>query len=194
MAKNIQNKETKGRSFLKVLIAIGVPMIFLLTITFIILTLMGVNVVKETEKIAQKMPVISSILPSEETTASSTEEYDRLQAVIANQEAEIEQLKQEADNKDAKIEEKDQQLMQLEADLKEKNSSEETTEENETAQVLAASFEEMDAEQAAPILENMTKEQAVLVLNEIASEERGDILGQMEAEAAAEMAGLLLIN
>lgn len=57
---------------------------------------------------------------------------------------------------------------------------------------MAASFQQMEPEEAAPIVENMSQDLAIQVLENVASEERGLIFGQMSPEAAAEIAGEII--
>ncbi|QAS50996.1 MotE family protein [Halobacillus litoralis] len=190
MAKGVHNDKPKGNKIQKVFFAIVIPFIFLLTLTLIVLTLSGINVFEEAEKYAKKIPGVSEVTSTDEP-ASDPEEMDRLQAMVANKDVEIEQLQQDADQKQATIEEMDQQILKLEKEL-EDSLPEDGEDPNQKAKDLAASFQEMDPEEAAPIIGSMSQTLAVQVMREVSSEERGEILGQMDPEAAAEIASILL--
>ncbi|SDO84301.1 MotE family protein [Halobacillus sp. SY10] len=189
MAKSAYTQKNK-KSFSKIIAAIFFPLIFLITLLLIVLTLSGVNVFEEAEKYASRIPGLSTPASSEGQNSEASE-MDRLQAVIANKEAEMEELQSEADSKQNQINELEQQVVQLRADLEEARS-EDGNNENSKAAEMAQSFQVMDPEEAAPILENMNQNLAVQVLNDVASEERGEILGQMDPEAAANIASMLI--
>lgn len=189
MAKSAYTQKNK-KSFSKIIAAIFFPLIFLITLLLIVLTLSGVNVFEEAEKYASRISGLSTPASSEGQNSEASE-MDRLQAVIANKEAEMEELQSEADSKQNQINELEQQVVQLRADLEEARS-EDGNNENSKAAEMAQSFQVMDPEEAAPILENMNQNLAVQVLNDVASEERGEILGQMDPEAAANIASMLI--
>ncbi|MBX0356444.1 MotE family protein [Halobacillus sp. Nhm2S1] len=189
MAKSDPAQKNK-KSFSKVIAAIFFPLVFLITLTLIILTLSGVNVFEEAEKYTSRIPGLSKAATSDDGN-SETGEVDQLQAVIANKEAEMEELQSESDSKQNQINELEQQVVQLEADLEAARSEDENNENSKVIE-MAQSFQEMDPEKAAPILQSMKQNLAVQVLNDVASEERGEILGQMDPETAANIAGLLI--
>ncbi|MYL70977.1 hypothetical protein GLW00_08940 [Halobacillus litoralis] len=189
MTKSTYTKKDK-KSFLKIITAIIFPLIFLITLTLIVLTLSGVNVFEEVERYASRIPGLSSVASSEGKDTDCGE-MDRLKAVIANKEAEVEELQSEADSKQSQINELEQQVVQLKADLEEAVAEEGNNEDSKVS-AMARSFQEMDPEEAAPILESMNQNLAVQVLSEVASEEKGEILGQMDPEAAANIASMLI--
>ncbi|MYL48694.1 hypothetical protein GLV98_04330 [Halobacillus litoralis] len=189
MAKSGHTQKNK-KSFSKIFAAIFFPLIFLITLTLIVLTLSGVNVFEEAEKYTSRIPGMSTEASSESENSVASE-VDRLKAVIANKEAEMEELQSKSDSKQNQINELEQQVVQLEADLEDARSEDDSNENSKTAE-MAQSFQEMDPEAAAPILESMNENLAVQVLNDVASEERGEILGQMDAETAANIASILI--
>ncbi|WP_027954208.1 MotE family protein [Halobacillus kuroshimensis] len=192
MAGKIKNNPTKERSLGKIMLAVFIPFIFLGVLAWVALTLSGMNVSKEVGKAASAIPGLSTFTSSNEAE-STGDTSDRLEAALANKEAEINQLKQEASDKESLMEEKDRQILQLQADLEEASQPSVQEEEAEdSVKDLALSFREMDAEDAAPILQEMNQDKAVLVLKEITNKERGTILGAMESAAAAEIAVRLM--
>ncbi|SEH72954.1 Flagellar motility protein MotE, a chaperone for MotC folding [Halobacillus karajensis] len=191
MAKSGYAKQNKMKTFPKVIFAIFIPFIFLITFTMIVLTLLGFNVFEEAEKYAGHIPGVSQIVSLNQEGASSKEE-EHYQEMLANKETEIENLQREADSKQDQITALEQQILQLEADLEEARSEEETGAENSKVEEMAQSFQKMDADEAAPIIENMDEDLAVQVLNLVSSEEKGEILGQMKTETAASVASRLI--
>ncbi|RDY72157.1 hypothetical protein DXT76_03430, partial [Halobacillus trueperi] len=89
MAKSAYTQKNK-KSFSKIIAAIFFPLIFLITLLLIVLTLSGVNVFEEAEKYASRIPGLSTPASSEGQNSEASE-MDRLQAVIANKEAEMEE-------------------------------------------------------------------------------------------------------
>ncbi|UOQ93222.1 hypothetical protein MUO14_23045 [Halobacillus shinanisalinarum] len=194
MAKKVNREQEKGSKRQWFFLVIVVPTLFALTLTLVVLTIMGVNVIEKAESYANQIPGLSSLVSTSEEK-QSTRQTEQLEATLANHNAEISQLEQEVNDKQGTIEELNQQIEQLEADLDaEVNASpaaepkEEMSSEINMVKEMAVSFEEMDEEKAAPIIENMNQDLAVQVLIEVASSERGAILGAMTPESAAEIA------
>ncbi|ELK44743.1 hypothetical protein M662_09205 [Bacillus sp. SB49] len=190
MAKKLPKQQTGGSRFLKIFSAVVFPLLFLVVLTVIVMTLMGYNVFEQVEKYGANIPGIAD---TTSTDSASSEETDKLQAMLANKEAEIEQLKEQASAGDAEKKDMENQIVQLEKELE--GTTEERGEEDveeDSAKDIAASFQKMDPEEAAPIISTMNQDLAVQVLRLIAVEERGDILGQMDPEIAASYASALI--
>jgi flagellar protein FlbB len=191
MAKSNQTQKNKTNKFPKIFFAIFLPFIFLLTLALIVLTLLGFNVFEEGEKYASKIPGISQVASSDEQESTEDEEA-RLQAIIANKDAELEDLQGEVDQKQSVISELEQEVIQLETELQDVVDGNENESADEKSKELARSFEGMDAEEAASIVENMDQSIAVKIMAHVASEERGEILGKMDPELAADISVLLI--
>ncbi|MGV2620056.1 UNVERIFIED_CONTAM: hypothetical protein N8J90_02665 [Halobacillus marinus] len=190
MAKKLPKQQTGGSRFLKIFSAVVFPLLFLVVLTVIVMTLMGYNVFEQVEKYGANIPGIAD---TTSTDSASSEETDKLQAMLANKEAEIEQLKEQASAGDAEKKDMENQIVQLEKELE--GTTEERGQEDveeDSAKDIAASFQKMDPEEAAPIISTMNQDLAVQVLRLIAVEERGDILGQMDPEIAASYASALI--
>lgn len=191
MAKSTQTQKNKSSKFPKIFFAIFIPFIILLTLSLIVLTLLGFNVFEEAEKYASNIPGIAQVTSSDEEEPSNDEKA-RLQAIIANKDAELEGLRGEVEQKQSTISELEQEVIQLETELQDFVDGNENEGLNEKSKELARSFEGMDAEEAASIVENMDQSIAVQIMAHVASEERGEILGQMDPERAAEISVLLI--
>ncbi|SFK26874.1 Flagellar motility protein MotE, a chaperone for MotC folding [Halobacillus dabanensis] len=191
MAKNKQAQKNKSNKFPKIFFAIFLPFIFLFTLALIVLTLLGFNVFEEAEKYASKIPGISQVTSSNEQESTKDEEA-RLQAIIANKDAELEDLQGEVDQKQSEVKELEQEVIQLETELQDFVNGNENESMDEKSKELAQSFEGMDAEEAASIVENMDQSIAMQIMAQVASEERGEILGKMDPELAADLSVLLM--
>ncbi|WJE17469.1 hypothetical protein QRD89_09025 [Halobacillus sp. ACCC02827] len=190
MAEKLPKQQKGGSRFLKIFSAVVFPLLFLVVLTVIVMTLMGYNVFEQVEKYGANIPGIAD---TTSTDSASSEETDKLQAMLANKEAEIQQLKEQASAGDAEKKDMENQIVQLEKELE--GTTEEKGQEDveeDSAKDIAASFQKMDPEEAAPIISTMNQDLAVQVLRLIAVEERGDILGQMDPEIAASYASALI--
>lgn len=190
MAEKLHNKKKTSGAFTKVLLAVVLPLVFLITLAIIVLTLLGINVFEKAEQYARTIPGISQSASSEESNTNQAEQ-GRMEAVIANKDAEIEEMQMEINQKQSTIDELEQKILQLETDLEDTLNGEDK-DGDEKAMDVAESFQEMDAEEAALIMENMNQSMAVQVLTYVGSKERGEILGQMNPEVAAGIAAVLL--
>ncbi|MCA0983327.1 hypothetical protein LCL89_04595 [Halobacillus yeomjeoni] len=192
MAKKDRADQDNGSKLQWFFFVVIIPIVFAITLALIVFTLMGVNVFEQAEKYANKVPGLSQVVNTE-AEEEQTREKDRLQAKIANNEAQIEELEGTVASKEAKIDELKQQIVKLEADLRTATEAgEEDKEKDQRVTELAVSFEEMKPEEAATIIESMNQSLAVQVLEKVTSEERGEILGKMNPETAAGIASLIL--
>ncbi|MFZ0371311.1 MAG: hypothetical protein WAM07_17055 [Halobacillus sp.] len=190
MAKKITDKQ-QGSKLQWFFFVIIIPIVFAITLAWIVLTLLGVNVTEQAGKYVSKVPGMSqsASTPEEENTKSNNKE---LQTSLDARNEEIELLEEELSAKQTEVDELKQKVVKLEADVKSAQEGKEEKPENEKVMNMAASFQQMEPEEAAPILENMSQELAIQVLVNVASEERGLIFGQMSPEAAAGIAGEII--
>lgn len=125
MAKKITDKQqgTKLQWFFFVII---IPIVFAITLAWIVLTLLGVNVIEQADKYVSKVPGMSqsASAPEEENTKSNNKE---LQTSLDAKNEEIELLEEELSAKQTEIDELEQKVVKLEADVK---SAQEVKEEN----------------------------------------------------------------
>ncbi|WP_158633973.1 MotE family protein [Radiobacillus deserti] len=196
MAKaELQEKEKAG--FLQWLFIIIIPLVFAITLTGIIMTIAGVDVLNQAKNIANHVPGLSSIIDTEEEVKQATAEKraedskEQVETAVASKNEEIEALKSSLQEKEAEVDELTQEVAKLSSQLEEQNKTNEEEQQNVLKDV-SASFEGMDPEEAAPIIANLEVATAVRVLRNVPSEERGLILGAMEPEQAATFTTALL--
>ncbi len=196
MANKMKHDQEKGSKLQWFFFVLVVPALFALTLTVVVLTIMGVNVVEKAESYANQIPGLSTFVSTADES-QNTRQTEQFETVIAEHNEKIDQLQQQVEDKQLTIDELHQQIEQLETDLEsalaasDEQQTEDSSAGSDPMKEMAVSFEEMDEEKAAPIIENMDQDLAVQLLAEVASSQRGAILGAMTPEAAAKIASLL---
>ncbi|SDJ01838.1 MotE family protein [Salimicrobium halophilum] len=194
MAKTKKKKqESNSGRFQWFFFVIIVPVIFAITLTIVVLTIMGFNVFDEAAKIGQKIPGVSNVVTTEEEK-SGEQEIASLEATVADYEAQIQELEGTVSSRDNEIEELKQEIATLESSISEEEENSEEAETTDSVGELAGSFEEMDAERAAALSENMDTATIVQILREVSSEARGEILAEMDPEIGATIAERLAVE
>ncbi|GAA0495614.1 hypothetical protein GCM10008986_22970 [Salinibacillus aidingensis] len=188
--KNYEKEKTsKIQWFLFVIV---IPVIFAITLLFVVLSIAGINVVDMAEK--HNIPVVSALVQGDEKTKNEKKDtqISELQETVKNKETSIEQLETKVESKEEKIAELEQTISELTNQLNDQKEKQQNQEEQ--VKEVSLTFEEMDPESAAPVIENMDQEVAVKILTEIPSEQRGAILSAMNPEMAASFTSELLNN
>lgn len=178
------------------LFAIIIPIIIAVSLTIVVLSAAGINVMGWMKETGSNIPVVSSFIKTDEQIKSEELEA-KLEATIATQKEEIEQLTQSIDNLEATIEQLERENIKLE---KQNQSEEKKLEEIEeqsnvkedTLKKLSASFKKMNKKQAALIFQDLDSETAIALLNKLSNDVRGGILEEMEPKKAAELTKLYI--
>jgi flagellar motility protein MotE (MotC chaperone) len=191
MAKQT-GEQKKTNPFLMFLFAVVIPLLIVGIIVIILLNFAGVNVFGWVKDKANEVPVLSSLITTEEEAA--IEEYEEL---LNDRDAQIEELEQLTEDQQFQLDELEQELLYYENNYESlEDISAEASEEEESqteAQItISSSFANMDNEQAAAILEEMTREDALVILQDVSSKVSGSILEEMNPEVAAELTQMLL--
>ncbi|MFG6118255.1 MotE family protein [Thalassobacillus sp. B23F22_16] len=191
MAKTYDEESKQTNKVQWFFFVIFIPALFAIALTWIVMTIAGINVGDWASKHAADVPVISSVFPTDDEKEQE-ELIGQLQHTLDEKEAKIQQLEQEKAGLNANIDELEHQVGDLEAKL----TKAEDTDEEQEAQVkqISSSFREVDPEQAAAIIKNLDQPVAVTVLVNLSANERGAILGEMEPKDAAKLTSLLLTN
>lgn len=191
MAKGKQ-KNKERNFFIWFLFAIIVPIILVVVLTIAVLSLIGYDVTGWVKDKANKAPVISTFVTSdqeEEIQGQLSQANEKIQ----NQEEEISSLEYEITSLEEII---DEQRLDI-TKLKNRDKSSEALDGdgavvNDEVKQVASSFRKMDEVKAAKIVENLDKATAMEVLSEVSGDVRGVILAEMEPKQAAElMEGML---
>lgn len=196
MNKQINQQNNKANPILWFLFAIVIPLIVMLVLIYTILLLAGIDVNGWLKNTGQKIPVVSSMITTEEekSYAELEEEYVALQEEHLSTK---ETLQSEIDAYEEIIEKLEDEIEKLEAklDFDEEQAEEDgKLEASETDMVkkLAASFKSMKPKQAALIIADLDQNIAIEILNTLSNDVRGKILEAMEPKVAAELTELLL--
>ncbi|MEN2766447.1 MotE family protein [Ornithinibacillus xuwenensis] len=191
--KVLEEKE-KMNPFLWFLFAIVIPIIIAITLTVIVFAVAGVNVVDWAKNTGNNIPVLSSIITTDEEARETQKEED-IQGRLDAKDAEIEQLTADNTNLESTIEQLEQEIVKLERDLNASSNVEDTTDETqETVKQISSSFSEMKSEQAALILQELEDDVAIAILSEMSNEDRGLIMESMTPDRAATLTEQFLQN
>lgn len=187
MRNQYNEKENKMNPFLWFFFAIIVPLIVAITLAFIIITVTGFDAWGWIKSTGKNIPVISSLLPADESEKQEAIEKERGELALKEKEREIEDLLADNDELKAQIKQMEQKQAKLEKSLKTTRNTEKMkeTEDNQVEQFVG-SFKDMDAKQAAQIIENMNEASARALLKEMPNKVRGKILEAMDPKKAAE--------
>jgi flagellar protein FlbB len=182
-------------AFQWILFVAVIPLLFALTIALVVMTIAGVNVFEKTKEIAGKVPYVSEwIAPAEQDGKLDSEKVVELQAEIKNKEAEIEQLSDDLESSKAEIEELLTEQDRLNAKLKQlqqQQTEAAESDETETVNNVAETYESMDEESIAGIVINLTNNEAVAILQELSVEKQAAVLENLDAKKAAEYTKIL---
>lgn len=192
----MSSKQNKINPILWFLFAIVIPVIIAISLTIVVLSAAGVNVVGWMKGTASNLPVVSSFVKTDEEIEEEKLEK-KLRTTISNQEDEIEQLTETIESLELTIEQLEQEIVKLEnrnqseEQLLEENDEDVQTKED-IIKKLSASFKKMKKKQAALIFQDLDKEIAISLLHELSNDVRGGILEAMEPQKAAELTELFI--
>ncbi|WP_284139952.1 MULTISPECIES: hypothetical protein [unclassified Virgibacillus] len=190
MVKQKKENKNKMNPILWFIFAIVIPVVIALILAAVIFSIAGVNVVDWAKNTGNKIPVLSSVITTDEEKVKQDKEQET-KRVIEGKDAQIEDLNEEVASLEGTIE----QLKQEIAKLEKKNanaSKDEAGSEQNNIKAIARSFQDMDDVKAANIVTKMEKETAIILMNELSNEVRGKILGAMDPEIAADLTQRLM--
>ncbi|WP_066193877.1 MULTISPECIES: MotE family protein [Gracilibacillus] len=191
MAKNSSKQKEKKAGMFQWLMVIVVPLIFAAIITVIILSVMGVDVMKHTKETLNKVPFLSEYVTTDDEAYYQHQLTNRDQSIEQLQ-ARVEELEVELETSQGTVTDLEEELAEASVESVELGNSEETPEEeDDNLEELSESFLAMKPEEAAPIIENLADEVAIPLLTLMDAEARGEIMAVMESEVAANYASML---
>ena len=189
-----KQKKDKMNPLLWFLFAIIIPGIVVITVTTIILSIAGINVVDWAKKAGSNIPVVSSLVTEDEKTGNQQEK--RTNVVNEKKDEEIAALNEEISNLETTVENLERDIIKLEnREESEQNAKKETDGEDEAEDAVkktASSFRKMDKKQAALIFQSLDKETAIAILQELSNNVRGEILEAMDPKMAADFTQQLM--
>lgn len=173
--------------------AIIIPIMVAITLTVIIFTIAGVNVMDWVKHTGSNIPVVSSFVTTdEEKNAQQTE--GKWKAMLKGKDEKIDQLNQQVNDLEATNDQMEQDMSKLEnrTESEKKTETEDADNEQDTVKTISSSFKEMDREQAALIFQNMDDGLAISILTELPNKARGEILAKMDPKLAAKLTKLFI--
>lgn len=189
MAKPFKDKNKRTNPLLWFIFAIVIPLIITIIVTIFILVATGVDVKGWVKDTGSKIPVISSLIKTDEDVAA-TRRTEKSEAKINEQAEEIANLNKEISDLKSTIEGLEQDVIKAKhAQKTEQNMTEQQDFQQDKAdaslKAMAASFKKMNKKQAALIFADLDSETALTLLRALPNEVRGGILEAMEPKQAA---------
>ncbi|WP_274361480.1 hypothetical protein [Paenibacillus thermotolerans] len=179
------------------------PVLFTLLLTGVLLTVFGYDVMNEALRIANKIPVVSSVIPDPKPTGAelqnaikqaesgksdektySEAEYVAIQRMLEEKQTQLSQLNDEAIAKDDQIAKLTQEVKRLQERLDSMTQSDE--EYAASIKNLADIYARMSPSKAAPVIESLTMNERVLVLSRMKQDKQVGILEKMDPKIAAD--------
>lgn len=189
MAK--KQKEKKKKSWLSYLLLAVIPLILSVTIIYIVLSLLGMEPVKNTKNFLNRVPGVGKLITTEDEMNLEAMEAEYL-AQIGDYQSQINRLMMESSEKDDEIEALERDIVDLNNQLAEYQSQIVSQNEQQARlEEVVSTYTDMEPESAARILSETTTGIAVDILHGIPSEARSEIFSFMEAKKAAELTELL---
>lgn len=194
-----ETNDEKGYNGFERFMFLMIPILVVVIILGVLLYVFDGNFRNRTLQVGQNIPVIKTLLPKPEVTASTSNEESNsnndsiIEAndTIEDLETELLSVKSElaAANEAKETQERALEELQNEiALLKQANEEQALDDEQYTAQIseLAAMFSRMTPSKAAPIIQNMNVDEMVLLFSAMRSDDRVRIMEKMDPKIAAE--------
>ncbi|MBP1949126.1 MotE family protein [Virgibacillus litoralis] len=197
--KDNKKQQNKTNPILWFFFAIIIPFIVAVTLTIIIFTVAGVDVIGWAKSTGNSIPVVSSMITTDKEKNEQREEQ-KTKNIIATKDEKISQLNQKVSNLESTVGQLEQEIIKLENSNSNENKSQSETSDDEaesgkdSIKAISSSFKEMDSEQAALIIESMEQDLAVGILKKLPNDVRGRIFEEMEPDLAAELTQLFVTN
>jgi flagellar motility protein MotE (MotC chaperone) len=197
MPPEAEYEKTSYGTFERFLYLFFIPIIFSAILTFVMLSIFGINVMNTVLTVGNKLPFIEKIVPEpaappvtdEEASGNTNANNEETSSKLLELE---EQLLVEV-NLNQQKQTEIAELQQMIDDLKEELNIKLQSDEEYTIRIqqLANVYAKMMPNRAAPIIENLTLSERVLVMNEIPPADQIEILEKMNPAMAAETSILM---
>ncbi len=168
-----------------------IPTLFLALLLGVLLTLFDYDVKDSVLRLADKIPLVNSIVPDPAPEIKKTETKEDISAgkiqeltkQLAQKTAELSKSNNDLKQKELTIEELQTSITTLQKEMEQKKQTE--AEYLAQIQALASMYGEMSPSKAAPILENLTPSELILVLSQMKADARIGVLEKMDPKTAA---------
>ncbi|WP_028550425.1 MotE family protein [Paenibacillus sp. UNC451MF] len=202
---DVENTSSYG-AMERFLIWFLIPFVFTAVLLGVLLTIFDYDVMNNVLRTANKIPVISSIVPEPKTKATdkpASGSAGQESAASQSQEETIQALNAKLNEKDEEISktnslitQRDQTIKELQlknSTLEEQVKSKTLTDEEYATQIqqLASMYAKMTPSKSAPIMEELSTSELVLVLSMMKTDDRVKVLEKMDPKKAADASILL---
>lgn len=193
MAKSEQIKKTEKKTgIFQWFFVIIIPLIFAGIITFIVFSLMGIDVIDKSKEFINQIPVVGQYVTTEEEAELERKEQ-RFVEQLNTKDEEINSLESQLVDYQLEIDQLNQEIVKLTKQLE--ILDEETQEDDpvdENLEKLTKTYQEMRPQSAAVIMASLDENVAIMILQELNDEQRGSILSEMNPETAAQLTEMIL--
>jgi flagellar protein FlbB len=186
-----RNQEIEKESRLQwFLLIIVIPALFAITLTVVIMTVAGVNVMDAVKTYTNNIPIISQYIDVQKMQKKLGATIEKQNEMIAKQKKQIRSLENQLS---AKQQEVDQLKQELEYLQQSKPFAEETAAKDETVTVedVASIYNTMSEKNAAAILTTMSESDVFTILSALDSDKAAAILEKMPPDQAAKYTSML---
>lgn len=188
--KQMDEKKQRGfgLKFIKIMVAILVPILFLALLATVFMKLAGVDPLDEAKSLIFGRS--ESISQTSENNNSGTTQVASLKKTISDQQATIKKLQNDSQKKNDQIAELNNQLEQAQNNAGQQQSGSGQSQEARQA-VYAQTYKNMDPAKAAAIFEKLSTKQAAEYMNMLDNKTKASILENMSAAKAAALTPML---
>jgi flagellar motility protein MotE (MotC chaperone) len=192
-------KESFGLKFLKVILVILIPLIFILTATTLFLKLSGFNVNQQVAQLTSHIPVVSTLLGtnasgSKNQGVSQTASTQSLTQQLADKGRQLARLESEVQSQQKTINDLNKQISDLKVKNQKTAAAQKTKKAQGKATVIASTYQNMDPAKAAAIFEKMSITEAAKDLNLLNNQTKAKIFENLSPDTAAKLTPLLAAN
>lgn len=179
---------------------IFIPVVFTLTLVFIILSVAGFDVLGKAKSTITNIPVVENLVnkekenPEESAIAlkeqETQEENKKLEKTIEEQATMISALESDVGAKEKEVQKLTQEISSLEKQIEEIAKAEEESQSRDIGKL----YDNMSSKKAAELIPNLTQDDALLILSSLDDKQVADILSKMSVEDAVKFTDLLSSN
>ncbi|MFT8317137.1 MAG: hypothetical protein ABF651_02545 [Sporolactobacillus sp.] len=181
-----QRPTSAGLKFMKVLLAILVPILFLLLLVVLFCKLAGINPIQ----------VAESVLPGHhgqtvQPVSGTAADIRQLNQEVSAQKKIIKQLQSDTSKKSDQISNLNTQLKQAQQQANQTSSAKKNASKAAREQVYAQTYRNMDPAKAAAVFAKLPLRRAASYMNMLDNNTKASIMNNMTASKAAQLAPLL---
>jgi flagellar motility protein MotE (MotC chaperone) len=194
-------KEGFGVKFLKVLLVILIPLIFILTATTLFLKLSGFNVNQQVSQLTSKIPVVSTILgtkdkstPNKGVGSTQVSDTTNLNQQLLDKGRQVSRLESEVQSQQKAINDLNKQISDLKLNNLKAAQAKKTQMAKGRATVISSTYQAMDPQKAAAIFEKMSISEAATDMNLLNNQTKAKIFEYLTPDMAAKLTAQLSSN